>query len=126
MSLITLSDIGKIVIIAKRLAVLSDDRYGTRGQVALCPQLDDYGRPQCYGLVWEWGGDWDGFGDGAQRDSETLHGWEPDAIDEAISAALALLPHNEQMVRDLDWYRDWAREARKTMDDDRWERLHEQ
>lgn len=116
MSLITSTDIGNVIILNHRMATMTDPKWVEAGHVALCILLGPKNEPQCYGLVWEWGGDWTGFGDGDQGNIEMLGGWEPDAIAEAIIAANAMLPDNEQLAEDLQWYADWAQVAQSTID----------
>lgn len=115
MSMTTYTDAGKAIILTPRLTTLSDDRWGTNGSVGLAILLGQNDEPQCYSLVWQWGGDWTSFGDGDESDIEKLNGWEPDAIREAVEAAVKMLPDNEQLADDLEWFTDWADAAEKTL-----------
>ena len=68
----------------------------------------------CWCLFWEQGADWSVFLDGAEYDTDRLGGWEPDAIREAVSSAIAALPECED---DMAWFADWADRAEQTLSD---------
>ena len=93
------------------LARLDRDGQGTRGSVTI-GRLYYKGQPDTYCLFWEWGGDWMVFGDGAEYDAEQIDGWEPEAIREAVTAAVDLIPES---AADMQWFLDWADAAEKTL-----------
>ena len=96
---------------AIRLATLEREECGTNGSITI-GRLYYKGQPDTYCLFWEWGGDWMVFADGAESDAEQLDGWEPDAIREAVTAVIALIPESSA---DMQWFLDWADTAEETL-----------
>ena len=110
---ITQTDAGPAVIVLEHLTILESEKWGTKGSVALAILLNDKKQPECWCLLWEWGGDWTGFGDDDRYDSEKLNGWEPDAVREAVAAAVAAIP---RCAEDMDWFLEWADDADATLE----------
>ena len=106
------TDVGPAIMLDRNLTQLVRGDGGGNGHIGLCLLLDAAGKPSCFALVWEWGGDWMGFGDGDQYDPAALNGWEPAAIREAADAAEAQCP---ECAEDMDWFRAWADAAEQTL-----------
>lgn len=111
----TATSFGDVVVLNK-LVSLTDPRWGTNGSINLAILLNEKGQPDSYVLIWQWGGDWDGFLDGAENDPDRLDGWEPSAVEEAVEEAIRLFPDNIQIHEDLEWFSDWVCAARKTLE----------
>jgi hypothetical protein len=111
------TQVGPAIIVMRQVAILTSDKVGTTGQIALALLLDRNGKPSNYILVWEWGGDWMGFVDGDEHNAEVLDGWEPDAIREAVNTICAALKA-EDVAEDLGWFVDWADAHEQTLEAD--------
>lgn len=112
---LTHTDVGAAVMLDTRLTTIESDDYPGAGHTALGILLDSAGKPSCFCLFWEWGGDWTGFGDEDRADPDRLNGWEPDAVREAVDAAIAICP---ACADDMDWFLKWADDAESTLTDD--------
>ena len=106
---ITRTEVGNAIIINPSVAKITADNQATSGNIALCLLLDSNSKPDVWCLVWEWGGDWMGFGDADRSNSEALSGWEPDAIREAIDNIG--IRYGEECAEDMEWFAAWADDA---------------
>jgi len=109
---ITPTEVGQAIII-ERACTLTADSQGTSGSIALCVLLDKHNKPDIWCLVWEWGGDWMGFGDDDRHNPEVLDGWEPDAIREAIDKIG--IRYGEDCADDMEWFAEWADDAEEAI-----------
>ena len=110
--IVTYTEAGKVVFCAKDLVTLTSPKWGTNGSIALAVMLDAQDKPSCYGLFWEWGGDWSVFGDGQELDADALSGWEAEAVKEAIVEAMRICP---DCADGMEWFSDWADIAAATI-----------
>lgn len=107
------TEAGKAIFITQ-LTKLTNSDIVNEGSIALFILLNSDDKPECYVLLWEWGGDWMCFGDGDEHDKEKLIGWEPSKIYAAIYQARKL--NNEYVNGDMGWFEDWAHSAEKTLE----------
>lgn len=110
---ITHTEVGRAIIIDRKVATMEKEGQGTRGSIALGILLDKDGKPDVWCLFWEWGGDWMGFGDAERNDPEALQGWEPDAVREAVSNIGG--SYGEDCADDMQWFSQWADDAEATI-----------
>lgn len=111
---ITHTEVGPAILIDKHIATIAEEGTGTRGSIALGILLDREGKPDVWCLFWEWGGDWMGFGDAERHDPDALHGWEPDAVREAVETIG--ISYGDECAEDMDWFAEWADDAEATLE----------
>ena len=65
-------------------------------------------------LIYEQGGDYQGFNEGDQYNPDIVEGWMINAIDMAVREMRTLIFVEDN---DLDWFCEWAEAARRTLKD---------
>ena len=111
MSIYTQTEGGNAIITHPELVTLSESNE-QHGSIALGVLIADNPENFCWCRFFEWGGDWQTFGD-AQRDNPgDLMDWMPDAVESAVDAAYRANPAAEA---DMEWFALWARDARQTI-----------
>ena len=105
--MITQTECGAAVFITKLTKI-------ENGSIGLFLLLNNDNTPSCFALMYEQGGDRNGFLDGAEHDAEQLNWWEPDAIFAAINEVRLL--RNDKIMEDMEWFEEWANAAIETIE----------